>query len=317
MLTTVEIPHLQESQKIRDYKKLFRAATATYKAGEQLACLPLYVHRTAGEKELAYQASGKASIDAAFTFLEELIDGPPCVYKMSEEFFSFKPKSQSMDAIRSYYFELYEFATLAGIPSDVFVKRFLTNINGGKKLYYSYKDDFNNNLNSDEVTALFKKMMEKIKKHLKEEKVIKEEPEFVFKINHTGHDDESMPLWAKSLHEEVRNLKCQQARRESADELDYNCSYNTSWEWNNETEMYPMQAYGKNKSYKSKPSASGSFQGRDRDLACNICKKTGHRAKNCFNRRCFKCEGKGHDVKDCPSNFNSSKAPRTTFTSNR
>ena len=57
MLTTVEIPHLAVGQKVKDFKKIFKAATATYKVAEQLGCLPIYIHKSVGEKELAYQAS--------------------------------------------------------------------------------------------------------------------------------------------------------------------------------------------------------------------------------------------------------------------
>ena len=139
MLSTVEVPHLKPGQKMKDYKRLFKAATVGYKDNEKLGCLAVYIHRTDGEKELAYQASEKTTLDAAFTFLEELIDGPPCEFLQAEEFFAMKPNGTSMDAVRSYFFELYEVSKSAKMPTDVFIKRFLSNVLGGKKLYDSNK----------------------------------------------------------------------------------------------------------------------------------------------------------------------------------
>ena len=294
MLTTVEIPHLAPGQKLKNYVKDFKAATATYKVQEQLACLPLYIHRTAGEKELAHQAASKNTIDEAFTFLEELIDGTPSQYIVAEEFFSMKPKDQSIDSVRSYYFQLYETSVIAGFPSDVFLQRFFTNIVGGKKLYDSFKQDVKENLDQSAIAGLFKKMMEKMKKKLAGGPEIKEEPEFVFNFNHTPGNNEPTqeeslaPQWAKDLQEEVKNIRSQ---LEGNNMGEYGDHSETS-------EAYPIQST-KNKFSKSKNQNS--------KVSCNICKKTGHMTKNCFKRNCFKCGGKGHEAKTCPSqnSFNS------------
>ena len=77
MITSIEIPHLAKGQSIAQFKKVFSAATATLKPEQQLACLPVYIHRTEGEKQLAFTASEEETLQAAFKFLEDLIDGPP------------------------------------------------------------------------------------------------------------------------------------------------------------------------------------------------------------------------------------------------
>ena len=82
MITSVEIPYLAEGQTISDYRKIFIASTATLNA-KQLRCLPLYIHRTEGERQLAFTAATKASQDEAFKFLEDMIDGSPCVFTES------------------------------------------------------------------------------------------------------------------------------------------------------------------------------------------------------------------------------------------
>ena len=83
MITSVEISHLVEGQTISDYRKIFIASTVTLNAKQQLGCLPLYIHRTEGERQLAFTAATKASQDEAFKFLEDMIDGSPCVFTES------------------------------------------------------------------------------------------------------------------------------------------------------------------------------------------------------------------------------------------
>ena len=171
MISTVEVPHLKTGQKIKDYKRLYKAATVGYKEAEKLGCLAIYIHRTEGETELAYQASEKETLDAAFKFLEQLIDGPPCEFLQSVEFFAKKPSNGSMDAVRSYFFELYEVSKTAKIPTDVFLKRFPSQVPSGKKLYDSNKDKVKAGLDSNAVTAVFQVITEKLQKKIKEERV--------------------------------------------------------------------------------------------------------------------------------------------------
>ena len=78
MITSIEIPHLADGQKIADYKKNFIASTATLKDEQRQTCLPVYVHRTEGEKQLAYTVSTKESLNEALKVLEDVIDGTPC-----------------------------------------------------------------------------------------------------------------------------------------------------------------------------------------------------------------------------------------------
>ena len=140
MISTIEVPHLSKGQKIAEYKKIFKASTAALTDPQRLACLPMYVHRTEGEKQLAFTAATKDTLDIAFKFLEDLIDGRPCIFTESMKFFQLMPKDTSIDGIRSYYFELHEISTRAEITPDVFLKRFLSNTPGGKKLFNEKKD---------------------------------------------------------------------------------------------------------------------------------------------------------------------------------
>ena len=110
MITSVEIPHLAEGLTISDYRKIFIASTATLNAKQQLGCLPLYIHRTKGERQLAFTAATKASQDEVFKFLEDMIDESPCVFTESAKFFNMLPVNTTIDGLCSYYFELQEVA---------------------------------------------------------------------------------------------------------------------------------------------------------------------------------------------------------------
>ena len=116
MITSVEIPHLSEGQTISDYRKIFIASTATLNAKQQLDCLPLYIHRTEGERQLAFTAATKASQDEAFKFLEDMKDGSLCVFTESaSSSFNMLPINNTIDGLHSYYFELQEVALRAEI----------------------------------------------------------------------------------------------------------------------------------------------------------------------------------------------------------
>ena len=104
MITSVEIPHLAEGQTISDYRKIFIASTATLNTKQQPGCLPLYIHRTEGERQLAFTAATKASQDVVFKFLEDMIDESPCVFTESAKFFNMLPVNATIDGLRSYYF---------------------------------------------------------------------------------------------------------------------------------------------------------------------------------------------------------------------
>ena len=115
MITSVEIPHLAEGQTISDFRKIFIASTAALNAKQQLGCLPLYIHRTEGERQLAFTAATKASQDEVFKFLEDMIDENPCVFTESAKFFNMFPVNATIDGLRSYYFELQDVAIRAEI----------------------------------------------------------------------------------------------------------------------------------------------------------------------------------------------------------
>ena len=205
MMTSIEVPHLGVNQKIMDYKKIFMASTATLSGKQQLGCLPVYVHRTDGERQLAFTAATKESIDAAFTFLELMIDGKPCVFTESAKFFNMKPNDTSIDGIRSYFFELYEVSTRAEIDGPVFARRFLTNVPGGKKLFEDKIAAIKDLDTSTKVDSFFADILPRLKKKCDTEEPSKpvQDP-FVFPVQ---PHEEKVPGWAKDILDEINTLR--------------------------------------------------------------------------------------------------------------
>ena len=206
IITSVDIPHLAEGQTRSDYRKIFIASTAALSDKQQLGCLPLYIHRTEGERQLAFTAATKSSQDEAFKFLEDMIDGSPCVFTESTKFFNMLPKNTTIDGLRSYYVEQHEVALRAKLSREVFAKRFLTNVPGGKKLFEDNKVEIDDPNSSIKVDNFFKKILAKLKGKCEpaQEKVkVKEEPS-VFPV----HDqEEEVPAWGKELMNELGQIR--------------------------------------------------------------------------------------------------------------
>ena len=286
MLNAIDIPHLAKGQKIAEYKKVYLASAAALTAEQQLSCLPVYIHRTEGEQRLAFAAAAKDTLANGFKFLEEIIDGKICIITECEKFFALMPKELSMDGIRSYYFELYELATRAEMQPDVFVKRFLTNIPGGRKLYVEKKAAIKADMTADNVTDFFKDIMEKLQKRIGGEspgmlspKVIKEE-QFLFPVYGVTESCEQIPEWARDLQREIGDLRCRVASNESGIGL--------GEERNDNEQQEVFAVYQEQQKRKSKNS-------------CGICGKPGHPDQKCYKRICAVCNGMGHDAEVCPS----------------
>ena len=171
---------------IVDFKRTYKAATTLLNGSQKRACLPVYIHRSEGENNIAFQASDKSSLDEAFKYLEELIDGTPWILTECEKFFSMKPKDTSVDSIRSYFFQLHEQSKRAEMSSDVLLKLFLTNISGGKKMFKEKKDLIKTGMTKEQVVNFFKVVLEKLQKRQNDKNVPNRNKTKAFHIPSTG-----------------------------------------------------------------------------------------------------------------------------------
>ena len=174
-----------------------------------------------------------------------------------------------MDGIRSYYFDLLEQANRAEMQSDAFLKRFLSNIPGGKKLFLERKAEIKATMTDDEIHNFFKNIREKLQRRSAggetSNPVIKTEP-FAFPIQKNREESMDIPSWAQDLQKEIGEILNRIASSESS-----------------ENECNPNQdifAFNQKNNSRAKPSFT--------KLKCDICNKTGHTSQKCFHSVCGK-----------------------------
>ena len=109
-----------------------------------------------------------------------------------------------MDGVRSYYFQLSEIASRAGVPSDVFIMRFLTNVPRGNRVFNEFKETIKSGLDEAGRTAFFKVIMEKLDKNAKQSSELSnsKDESFTFPVF-----EETIPGWAKNLQKEVGAIR--------------------------------------------------------------------------------------------------------------
>ena len=102
-MTTVsmDISKLAKGQKVTDWRLQYEAGVSLFEESQKIALLPSYVHRTAGELEIAKIAAKEQSLDAAINLIELLIDGPQTSLNLVNDFcdLGFKKDSEDLQSL--------------------------------------------------------------------------------------------------------------------------------------------------------------------------------------------------------------------------
>jgi len=280
MSLTVLAPPLQPGQLIREWKRSYLSGVALLTAAQKLEVLPLYVNRSKEEQDIAYEAIKQETVALALTYLEEFIDGTLSKYDSAQIFFTAKCCSKpSLVEQTRFYFQLRRLGEEAGMPEEVIMTKFLTEIPAGKKLYKEKSDQLVEKMTAAASTKLFKEMKPKLEASSTptlptqpESGIVKvkQEPSEMFSV------EEVVPVWAKGLREDFKHLSNKVDDLVLTDEEE-------AYHYQNKEGYRPLTGM------KSKP------------LSCYTCGKRGHGAKYCWDRVCPTCKEKGHSAHECPS----------------
>ena len=159
---SIAIPHLKKGQLVREWGKDYTAATSVFTKDQQIALIPVYVNRTPGEKEIAFEVAKQTTLALALAELSKLIDGDDSVMTQLRAFFHLEPRSKSHQDLTTFFFQLKALTKEAKMNYGTTIKCFLTFAKQSDKLYDAHKDEIKDDMDEAEVTALFKKIQPKL-----------------------------------------------------------------------------------------------------------------------------------------------------------
>ena len=278
-----EIPYLRVNERVKDWRKLYTAATAGLSEEQQRAFLPLYVGkkgRPEGEQVIAEIAAQKTSLKSALDELEALIDGPPSRMDLFNNVLEMKPTTSDFSGLTSFFFTLKREGERAGISYDLVMMRFLNFVRNGRKFFDEKRDKIMANMSEEELVELFKEVQTKLKPvsektNTKMDFSLKEEPkeeDYVFDVDDDVKEEE-IPSWAKALQQGLEDLS---GRMDA-----------------NQPEAFYYSNYSNNRATGSRTNTTST------KTQCYSCLGFNHIAKNC-RTICKNCNKVGHGESKCP-----------------
>ena len=156
------IPKLQPKQKVRDWRKLYLAATALVTEQQQINLLPAYGARDAGEILIAESCTEKETIAKALNQLESLIYGTPTVRNQFSSFWSCKPIKKSYNELVAFYFVLVNECKEAKIPYNMIIMRYLNFIPGAEKIFNEHKENIRSTMTAAQMAEVFGDVKKKL-----------------------------------------------------------------------------------------------------------------------------------------------------------
>ena len=158
---------LQKCQRVKDWRKLYAAATSGLQPAEQIAFLPLYVGKDGRDEEEQTIATmcgeGKTTLAEVLDEFESLIDGERSRMDIFNEVFDIKPKSDDFTGLTNFYFRLTKDGKSAGMTFDLIFMRFLKFVRNGRKFYEQKKAGITSAMTEAQTLALFKELQAQFK----------------------------------------------------------------------------------------------------------------------------------------------------------
>ena len=287
---SIMVPHLAEGQKVKDWRRMYLAATALLTEDQKIALIPVYVSRNAGETDIAHICAQKKPLKAALDELELLIDGAPSRMIMLNRFWELKPASRDFNGLTSFFFTLQAGAKGARVPNDVMLLRYLNFVPNGEKFFAQNEDTITEDISDEDSLTVFKKIQTKLvrNEHDASGMAVKKEKDdsFIFNVE----DGNEMPKWAENMQKELSEIKEKMTEDQAgvADDKDSGVFY------------------GYNGQQKSRTGPR-----------CYNCNKIGHIASRCYSKKCKCCGGVGHDEEKCPSKSAGRKPKGNRDTTNK
>lgn len=291
MMNQLSVPALAPNQRIEDWAKIYKTATAGLDTEKKkVDYLPLYICRNEGEREIAFLATEEDTLDKALAKISELIEGKPSPVETTRRFFDFNTADRSKD-LKSVFFSLRALGDAAAVTKDIVMLRFLGLVPAGERFFEENKASFIPEMTDAQLLALFIKFQPKLNQaSIKRETIsnnvgnVKQERSgdgYVFTTEEEGNMNTASPPWLETMENmrgELNSIK------------DYLIDKDEEAEPDNETPREPSEA-----------EAFYIKQASKERKRCYICDKTSHFAAQCFMRKCEVCKRTGHSAHECKS----------------
>ena len=280
-----EIPFLQKDQRVKDWRKLYTAATSALKKEEQIAFLPLYVGRNGRDVEeqsiVSMCAEGKEELTQVLDEFEGLVDGAPSRMDIFNDVFELKPKSMDFAGLTNFFFKLMKEGVRAGLTYDLIFMRFLKFVKNGRKFYEEKKAEIISTLTAPQTITLFKAFQAKlipsgVAPKIKAEPTDQEYDDY-YAFQLENERTEKMPSWALDLQNNMKSLEARMVGNGGDQD-------------------------GKSEVFWGQQNRRGHERGRGRrtnsSFRCYSCDGFGHYAAHC-KTVCTNCKKVGHSESKC------------------
>jgi len=271
------IPSLAQGQSVAEWRNLYEPATVLLSEPQRIALLPCYVNRNKGQVEIAQICAREATLNAALTKLEQLLEGGISRVDNMHDYFTVNTDTDPT----SLFFELKAAGSKAGIPNFITFLRFCGLIPGGRKFYDQNKAEIDAGVNDAKLMELYTRIQPTFAKDKLIKPPVKEEAleAFQFPIS-VAEQPAPSGKWISEFKQDLLEGITQRLSEIPA-------SYNGESDSSDGGSVYKYQETKKASSKKP--------------LRCEKCNKGGHTEESCFKRICENCEGMGHGADKCPT----------------